>query len=212
MANTPSMKPISGTPPHTVHVVAASDRSELGDRAVFEALRLCSLYQSSMLHVVGVADDRVVGVRLPGELQVQTTPEAEESMRAHVAKLVDQYVTAGGPIAMEKIAVYVTMGSPAERITSIAASIDAEVIVVATHGRHGLQRLLHRSVAEEVVRKAPCTVFVVRPPDFLDGEKLPEVEPPLQAGEHSLQPFRHHPTYHYVNRHSRPRQSIMPAI
>jgi universal stress protein A len=212
MANTPSMKPISGTPPHTVHVVAATDRSELGDRAVFEALRLCSLYQSSMLHVVGVADDHVVGIRLPGELNVQSTPEAEESMRAHVAKLVEQYVGAGGPIAMDKIAVYVTMGAPAERITSIAESIDAEVIVITTHGRHGLQRLLHRSVAEEVVRKASCTVFVVRPPDFLDGEKLPEVQPPLQPGEHSLQPFHHAPTYHYVDRASRQSQRIMPAI
>ena len=50
-----------------------------------------------------------------------------------------------------------------EAIASFAAREGCELIVVGTHGRQGMRRLLLGSVAEKIVRIAPCSVLIVRP-------------------------------------------------
>jgi nucleotide-binding universal stress UspA family protein len=52
--------------------------------------------------------------------------------------------------------------SPASAIVEYAEAIHADVIVIGTHGRQGVSRLLIGSVAEHVVRHARCPVLVVR--------------------------------------------------
>ena len=54
------------------------------------------------------------------------------------------------------------VGSPAEAIVSLVRDEDVDLIVMSTHGRTGLRRLLMGSVAEAVVRKAPCPVLTMR--------------------------------------------------
>jgi nucleotide-binding universal stress UspA family protein len=56
------------------------------------------------------------------------------------------------------------VGAPAEEICLLARDIRAGLIVMGTHGRSGLKRLLMGSVAEQVVRQAPCPVLTVRVP------------------------------------------------
>lgn len=56
----------------------------------------------------------------------------------------------------------VRCGSPDDEILAIARDIPANLIVIATHGRTGLSHMLLGSVAEHVVRRAPCPVLVVR--------------------------------------------------
>ena len=55
-----------------------------------------------------------------------------------------------------------TMGDPAGEILRIAGDERVEMIVLGTHGRTGMTRLLMGSVAEAVVRRAPCPVLVYR--------------------------------------------------
>lgn len=55
-----------------------------------------------------------------------------------------------------------TMGDPAGEVVRIAAEENAEMIVLGTHGRTGMTRLLMGSVAEAIVRRAPCPVLVYR--------------------------------------------------
>jgi universal stress protein A len=55
-----------------------------------------------------------------------------------------------------------TMGDPAGEIVRIAGEEGAEMIVLGTHGRTGVTRLLMGSVAEAIVRRAPCPVLVYR--------------------------------------------------
>jgi nucleotide-binding universal stress UspA family protein len=55
-------------------------------------------------------------------------------------------------------------GDPAAAIAQVAESEGADLIVMGTHGRTGLTRLLMGSVAEAVVRKAPCPVLTVKQP------------------------------------------------
>lgn len=58
---------------------------------------------------------------------------------------------------------FVRTGSAAEQVTAAARERSADLLVVATHGRTGLARLVLGSVAEQVLRHAPCPVLVVRP-------------------------------------------------
>lgn len=58
--------------------------------------------------------------------------------------------------------VIVSEGPPAERILAIARDVDADTIFIGTRGRSGLARVVLGSVAEDVVRSARCSVFVVR--------------------------------------------------
>lgn len=180
-------------------IVAAIDFSELGDRAMLEALRISNQHSHSELHVIAVGTESGSDIRLPGStLRVMSQEDANAEAREHVGDLVQSHVAANGSPTLERIAVYVTTGHPAERIVALATQLDADAIVLGTHGRTGLKRIVLGSVAEEVVRRAPCTVIVVRPRDFLDGEKVPAVQPPLKPGEHALRTFSDRPTYHYV--------------
>lgn len=55
-------------------------------------------------------------------------------------------------------------GDPADAIVRLAQTEDVDMIVMGTHGRRGLSRLLMGSVAETVVRAAPCPVLTVKQP------------------------------------------------
>ena len=56
----------------------------------------------------------------------------------------------------------VRVGSPAREIIETAKRLPADLIVISTHGRTGLKHVFLGSVAEHVVQRAPCPVFVVR--------------------------------------------------
>jgi nucleotide-binding universal stress UspA family protein len=56
-------------------------------------------------------------------------------------------------------------GTPFIEIIRHAKETEAELIVIGTHGRTGLEHVLFGSTAEKVVRKAPCPVFTVRMKD-----------------------------------------------
>jgi nucleotide-binding universal stress UspA family protein len=58
---------------------------------------------------------------------------------------------------------HIRLDAASEEISQLAADLEADLVVVGTHGRRGLGRFLLGSVAEGVVRAAPCPVFVVRP-------------------------------------------------
>ena len=57
---------------------------------------------------------------------------------------------------------HLASGRPAKEIVSIADRVGADLIVMGTHGRTGVRRAVAGSVAEHVVRYAPCTVVCVK--------------------------------------------------
>jgi nucleotide-binding universal stress UspA family protein len=59
----------------------------------------------------------------------------------------------------------VRWGSPVEAIVDYASEKKIELIVIATHGRTGLSHALLGSVAERILREAPCPVLTLRTPD-----------------------------------------------
>jgi|ERR1041385_7038371 nucleotide-binding universal stress UspA family protein len=196
-------------------VVVGYDMSELTERVVEEALELVSHRLPAELHVITVAQRAGDLVSLPGESRDMTEEAAREAVRLRVAKVVEEAQRRRGPVGLERIAVYVVATTPPREpgriITDLAKAVDAHLIVVGTHARTGVDRLVMGSVAAQVVRHATTSVYVVQPADFVHGEKVPAIQPPLAPGEHPLKPFEHRRTYHYVDKVSAWTSRTMPA-
>lgn len=76
-------------------------------------------------------------------------------------RYAEDLIEAPGPEAQEAEA-HVLEGHPPSALAEFAESQGTGLIVMASHGRTGLKRLLMGSVAERVVRQAPCPVFVAK--------------------------------------------------
>jgi nucleotide-binding universal stress UspA family protein len=78
-------------------------------------------------------------------------------------------------------------GDPATEILRVAREVPCDLIVLGTHGRTGLTRLVLGSVAEEVLRKAPCSVLTVKAPppaaEAVRATPAAEVAQAVPAGE-----------------------------
>jgi nucleotide-binding universal stress UspA family protein len=72
------------------------------------------------------------------------------------------------------------VGPPADEIVLYAGMCDADLIIMGTHGRSGLAHALMGSVAEQVVRVAPCPVLLVRAPRAAVAEGAGAVVPPVE--------------------------------
>jgi nucleotide-binding universal stress UspA family protein len=83
--------------------------------------------------------------------------------RAQLARLERQYAK-----RRVKLQALLETGTAYEAIVETAKQIKADLIAMATHGRTGMSHLLLGSVAERVVRTAPCPVLTLRP-----GQRLP---------------------------------------
>jgi nucleotide-binding universal stress UspA family protein len=66
-------------------------------------------------------------------------------------------------VAARPVSVLEAHGEPAQEILRLAQVHGADAIVVGTHGRRGLERMVLGSVAEQVTRQARCAVVVVHP-------------------------------------------------
>lgn len=88
-------------------------------------------------------------------------PFGDEYDRARLEVELRQAIAGVPDVPLETVVVF---GTPAERIVDMAKTIRADLIIMGTHGRSGLGRLLMGSVAEKVLRQAPCPVLLVKPP------------------------------------------------
>ena len=74
---------------------------------------------------------------------------------------------------------HINAGVPWREIVQLAANLHADAIILGTHDRGSLSRMLLGSVTEEVMRKAGCPVYVARAKDH--SATTPEIEPPCTA-------------------------------
>jgi len=202
-------------PKKKFQIVVGYDISELGDRVVEEALDMARHRSAAEVHVITVAQRVMDQISLPGENGVSTEEAAREKVRLRVAQIVDENQRRLGPVGLERIAVYVDASTAAAEpgvvINELAAALDADLVVVGTHARTGVNRLVLGSVASQVVRHATTSVYVVQPTDYVRGKKVPAIQPPLAAGEHALKQFEHRRTYHYIDKVSGWTSRVMPA-
>ncbi|HEX6764483.1 MAG TPA: universal stress protein, partial [Polyangiaceae bacterium] len=143
----------------------------------------------------------------------------------HVEKKVLSFrATPRGHAAPETMRVvpHLRLDTPAFEIAQIATDLEADLVVVGTHGRRALSRLILGSVAESTVRLSPCPVLVVRPKT--KPMPVPEIEPPcprcvetrvktgrreLWCAQHSERHGQRH-TYHQGDRASA--ETNMPLV
>jgi len=101
----------------------------------------------------------------PGPMAATVWTTLETEMRAAAKEQLDRATAivkakAGG-LRIRSLLVY---GSPFHQIPQVAKRLRCDLIVLATHGHTGLRHVLLGSVAENVVRHAPCPVLTVRLP------------------------------------------------
>lgn len=102
--------------------------------------------------------ESVAWAGLFGALPVLPSEEAQAQLREAARRVLEQALVTAGTSGDVRI----SDGSPATEILHAAEELQAELLVVGTHGRTGLSRLALGSVAERVVRGAACSVLAVR--------------------------------------------------
>ena len=139
-------------------VVTPVDFSEDSLVAVDTSLQMVD--DPSHVHVVHVLQE--LSPVEPGEIWHTVS---HESRKKHAAQALRERLS-GEKYAQAPIEIL--FGDPGHEITNYAESIEADLIVMPSHGRTGFSRLLIGSVAERVIRLAHCPVLVLRAPS-VDG-------------------------------------------
>lgn len=103
-----------------------------------------------LAHAVAPMVTSVPGVIIDGELN----KDIEAQHQARIAKEL-------APYEGTNFAVHVTMGDPVSVVHDLVKSTKGELIIVASHGRSGFSRWFFGSVAEHLLRDAPCPILVL---------------------------------------------------
>jgi len=148
---------------------------ELGESAHFvlkgvtDVLKLMS---GCELHALTVIEDS----DLPDDAAARIA--AMERAEGALTDLVEQAFSKAN-LSPAKAIAHVASGDAKREVVQAAVDVEADLIVLGTHGRKGLERLFLGSVAEHVVRGAPCPVVVVRaePLQAIMEKSVPDLAP-----------------------------------
>ena len=141
-------------------ILVPSDFSACSDAAIRYGLELARRFDAT-LHLLHVVPDPA------------TQPWAAEGFALPLPEVVEQWqkdarlrLESAVPLAdAGRVTCVATVASPTEEILRYAAAKAIDLIVMGTHGRSGVSHILLGSIAEKVVRRAPCPVLTVRRPE-----------------------------------------------
>jgi nucleotide-binding universal stress UspA family protein len=200
---------------HNYTVVVGIDFSELADRAVDHALEMASLREGSEVHVVYVEPDVWAGAAFAPALETAVSADAAVlKVQERAKQRVEHMAPHLRKRQIRRVVAHFRRGSPSENVAQLAADLDADLVVVGSHGHRGVQRLFLGSVAERVSRLARCPVWIVRPKDHATTARAPEIEPPcpdclvtrretqgakLWCARHSERHYLRPHNYHYAS-------------
>jgi len=180
--------------PKSYVIVIGVDYSDAGALALTEAVRLARLHAQSHLHLVhaisgmpplgqGLSGDLTVASGQPvNELPPALAADLTRDMMAYVEKVLGSAGAGAASTSTDSLkwTTHVRLADAAPALAQVASDVEADLVVVGTHGRRGLARFLLGSVAEGVVRLAPCPVLVMRPVGAAAESDAPKIEPPCQ--------------------------------
>ncbi|ERH07943.1 MAG: universal stress protein UspA related nucleotide-binding protein [Halonotius sp. J07HN4] len=135
-------------------ILVPTDGSEPASTAVEHAIDLAA-NASGTLHALSVVDSSAYA-----SLDV-SSQSALDSLETNAEEATESIAETAADAGVDTVT-EVSVGSPHTQITDYADAVDADLIVMGTHGRTGLDRVLLGSVTERVVRDAPCPVLTVR--------------------------------------------------
>jgi len=142
---------------HVKKILYPTDFSPYSNLAYFHAVALAEVHKASLT---------IIYVYVPG-----SGTETED--RRYWRNQLEQIRPANPAIAVHHVFLE---GDPASEIVRYAADASMDLIVMGTHGRTGLDRLLVGSVTEKVMRGAPCSVLAVKLPKGIPLSEKPDVE------------------------------------
>lgn len=150
---------------------------DYSDTSVLALKRALALARGGMVHVVHAIETQVASP-FSGSLAPVMMP-FDEGAAALARYVEEQLMTlrAGSKEPAPLVVSHLVLGPPADELVQLASDLEADLIVVGTHGRRGVARLLIGSTAERVVRLATCAVLVERP-KVNTAEPEPRIEPP----------------------------------
>lgn len=129
-------------------IVIPVDNSEASKNAVKRGAYLAKLLGVNA-KVVSVNDTH----------QFMASVILEDKLKKEAEAFLDNFKIIGQEVGVDIETVLIT-GNPAEEIVKFAKEDD--LIIMANHGRKGIDRFMLGSVSEEVVRNAPCSVLIVK--------------------------------------------------
>jgi nucleotide-binding universal stress UspA family protein len=140
-------------------ILAPTDFSAHSQQAVRYACRLAERLDSELhlLHVlseiVPAGPDPLLMPVMPAQFYKESEDRAQETLDRSLDPSWEKPA---------KVTRGVRWGSPVESIVSYAVDHRIDLVIIATHGRTGLSHVLLGSVAERIVREAPCPVLTIR--------------------------------------------------
>jgi len=142
----------------TPHFLVPIDFSACAEQALDYAIRLARTLNArlTVLHVIQPVP--MAGVDMGVALPEAYLRELEEAVQRNMEEALARVTAAG--LTAERVVLY---GVPFQEIVEAAKARQVDLIVMGTHGHTGLMYVFLGSVAEKVVRLAPCSVLVVRP-------------------------------------------------
>ncbi len=146
-------------------ILVATDFSDASAPATAYAISLAHALNARLyiMHVVPEEDVRII-TAIRAYLQSEVTPETlVDTFYAEAAKRLATLVEEAHAMELVQERLIVT-GNPAVAIMHWAAAKHVQLIILGTHGRRGVTRFMLGSVAERVLREAPCAVLVVPVP------------------------------------------------
>ncbi|MBX3008459.1 MAG: universal stress protein [Melioribacteraceae bacterium] len=141
-------------------ILVPIDFSDYSKSALKYAAQIAKFFEASITLVYVVepmiypADFSMGQVAIPST-DMHLHERAEEELNTLAKSVIDSSL---------KVDVVIKTGKPFVEINETAQEIDADLIIIATHGHTGVEHILFGSTAEKVVRKAPCPVLTLRNP------------------------------------------------
>jgi nucleotide-binding universal stress UspA family protein len=153
-------------------ILVATDFDEAADVALEYGRELARCFGAS-LDVLHVADN-MIARGLTGEGFMAAYPELQHEVEQTAEKLLAERISDEDRTTLHARAVVRTSTSPALAIVEYAQSAGIDLIVMGTHGRGAMAHFLVGSVAERVVRTAPCPVLTLKHPEheFIRPDEL----------------------------------------
>lgn len=139
------------------HILVPMDFSPASEAALGRAKQLAERFGArlSLLHVV--TDPQARGT-WASEIYVPAIPEVRERLLNASRQRLTDALTSEERTRLQ-VTVDARVGAVADLITDVARKHGVDLIVMGTHGRRGLAHLVMGSIAERVVREAPCAVL-----------------------------------------------------
>ena len=141
-------------------ILVATDFSECSGTALTYARELAHRFGARLhvLHALEVPQLQFLGT----DALSMNVQELRVQMEADARADLDRLITPDDRRDLRAVTVIRDRQTPTEAITQYAADEHIDLVVVGTHGRRGFSHLVMGSVAEKVVRSAPCPVLTVR--------------------------------------------------